>query len=1189
VTEGINVGSVYADVLPDARQFNTKLAEIARNAAIAVKVDADTRAAEARIAALDGGDVTVRANLDDEEAGIRLDELTRTREAKINVDADTAGAEANIARLNQSASGAGTGLGAMATAALTLGPALVPLGAAALGAAAGFAALGAAGLAGAGVLAVGLAGVTSAVKLLGQQQTQQQAAGVSAASSAASQAQAIRSAQQQITSAQYAMTQADQQEKTAVQALVTAREAAARQLESYANQAVDTVLAQKQAAIDLQTAQANYNTTMASSTATDLQKQQAALDLSKAQQGLTEAQQAATNASQDNAKAQKAGVDGAPQVLAAQKQIADAQHNQQQATQQLANATQALAAAQAKSAGSTNAALAATNAQIAKLDPATRSFAEYIRGTLTPVWHQLTGTIAAGLFPGMQAGIQAMMPDLPILTRFLGNLSQAMGDLFQSAGKALASPFWQNFFNMLADNIGPWMTALGHILGDLVTGFAGLFQAMVPIANMVIPWLEMLAQKFANFGASASSNAGFQKVIEYIKENLPAVGHLLGGVVTAVGHIIEALAPIGPPILALLNGIIGLLNRIPVHVLTAVAVGIGAIVAAQKIWNLVADANPIVLVLAGIAAAFTLVYAHSKTFRDFIASEVMPTLKEWGQWIADHIMPVLHDLWDFIGNHLVPLLSGIFMHVWHGIQDVVHAVSDAISGHRAELKQLWDVISGVIGFIVEHVLPVLGPILQGVFWLLGHAISVVIDIVSALIDMWNAMWQLGKDLGAWFSGPFVGFFVGVWDHIRDGWRNLVNDIKGLWQDIEHWVMDPVAWVVRFVINDGLIKAWDWISDHLLGGALHANPMNVPTVPPLAAANGAVVPGYAPGVDSVHAMLSPGEGVLVPEAVRGLGGAPAIHALNSAYSNRVPGGNGHFAGGGVVDSIISALVPGAGIAEAIGGQKMTAIIDDPLHAVQNLVKGLMGGIGKAGPFIDMLGQAVLGMAKGVGGALLQAIQGSSFAGLTGLSSRAALPNFSAIPGPMTGGLLPLLTGARSGIVQMAQQMAASVGWTGAEWNALNAVVMRESGWNPNAQNPTSTAYGIPQFLNSTWATVGLSKTSDPATQVTGLIRYIAGRYHDPLGALAHEQAFGWYDAGGLVPPGPSLVYNGTGQPELIAPQQTFKQIMSGASGGSAGPSQFTGNLYLDSGEFMGKVAGVVGEYADVGHNQAVFNG
>ena len=67
------------------------------------------------------------------------------------------------------------------------------------------------------------------------------------------------------------------------------------------------------------------------------------------------------------------------------------------------------------------------------------------------------------------------------------------------------------------------------------------------------------------------------------------------------------------------------------------------------------------------------------------------------------------------------------------------------------------------------------------------------------------------------------------------------------------------------------------------------------------ATGGVIPGYAPGVDSVPAVLSPGEGVLVPEAVRGIGGPSAIHALNRKYGGaRVTRGNktGAFATGGV---------------------------------------------------------------------------------------------------------------------------------------------------------------------------------------------------------------------------------------------------------------------------------------------------
>ncbi|WP_407992423.1 phage tail tape measure protein [Kitasatospora sp. CMC57] len=56
-----------------------------------------------------------------------------------------------------------------------------------------------------------------------------------------------------------------------------------------------------------------------------------------------------------------------------------------------------------------------------------------------------------------------------------------------------------------------------------------------------------------------------------------------------------------------------------------------------------------------------------------------------------------------------------------------------------------------------------------------------------------------------------------------------------------------------------------------GGVLHA-------------ADGMTVPGYAPRRDSVLAMLSPGEGVLVPEAVRAIGGAASINAINRSARN-----------------------------------------------------------------------------------------------------------------------------------------------------------------------------------------------------------------------------------------------------------------------------------------------------------------
>jgi hypothetical protein len=96
-------------------------------------------------------------------------------------------------------------------------------------------------------------------------------------------------------------------------------------------------------------------------------------------------------------------------------------------------------------------------------------------------------------------------------------------------------------------------------------------------------------------------------------------------------------------------------------------------------------------------------------------------------------------------------------------------------------------------------------------------------------------------------------------------------------------------------------------------------------------------------------------------------------------------------------------------------------------------------------------------------------------------------------------------------EIGKQAAAERGWTGSEWTALEQLWTNESDWNPKAQNPTSTAYGIAQFLDSTWSGYGIPKTSDPDRQIEAGLRYIAARYGTPSNALAfwHRQSPNWY--------------------------------------------------------------------------------
>lgn len=76
-------------------------------------------------------------------------------------------------------------------------------------------------------------------------------------------------------------------------------------------------------------------------------------------------------------------------------------------------------------------------------------------------------------------------------------------------------------------------------------------------------------------------------------------------------------------------------------------------------------------------------------------------------------------------------------------------------------------------------------------------------------------------------------------------------------------------------------------------------------------------------------------------------------------------------------------------------------------------------------------------------------------------------------------------------------------------ALLELVQRESGWNSDAQNPVSTAYGLFQFLDGTWDDVGCVKTSSPKLQIDCGIKYIKQRYENPTEALRHHTIHNWY--------------------------------------------------------------------------------
>lgn len=94
--------------------------------------------------------------------------------------------------------------------------------------------------------------------------------------------------------------------------------------------------------------------------------------------------------------------------------------------------------------------------------------------------------------------------------------------------------------------------------------------------------------------------------------------------------------------------------------------------------------------------------------------------------------------------------------------------------------------------------------------------------------------------------------------------------------------------------------------------------------------------------------------------------------------------------------------------------------------------------------------------------------------------------------------------------IARALLAEFGFSESQFGCLDSLWTRESNWNVYADNPSSSAYGIPQALpGSKMSSAGADWATNPVTQIRWGLGYIEDRYGSPCGAWGHSQARGWY--------------------------------------------------------------------------------
>lgn len=118
------------------------------------------------------------------------------------------------------------------------------------------------------------------------------------------------------------------------------------------------------------------------------------------------------------------------------------------------------------------------------------------------------------------------------------------------------------------------------------------------------------------------------------------------------------------------------------------------------------------------------------------------------------------------------------------------------------------------------------------------------------------------------------------------------------------------------------------------------------------------------------------------------------------------------------------------------------------------------------------------------------------------------NNNAAPAPVAAA--PIAGTSPAAAQAFARTYLASKGMGDSEFQCLVTLWNHESGWNFQATNSSSGAYGIPQSLpGSKMASAGADWQTNPQTQIIWGVSYITGRYGTPCGAMSIWNTRGWY--------------------------------------------------------------------------------
>ena len=248
---------------------------------------------------------------------------------------------------------------------------------------------------------------------------------------------------------------------------------------------------------------------------------------------------------------------------------------------------------------------------------------------------------------------------------------------------------------------------------------------------------------------------------------------------------------------------------------TATTIATKAHAAAQWLLNTALSANPILLVVVGLAAlvaGLVIAYKNVGWFRDavdavarFFTDTLWPILQDVGGWLGG-VFVTMWDaakvavgwvidqgqaLYDLMSTYLFPVLETVAG--WIGTYFVTQ-----FNLARDVVGFLIDVFGWVVDKVNTYVMPVLGTLAGWIGGAFVTQFGLARDAVGFVIEKFQAAWTKAVEVKDGITGAFdtvVGFIgglagriasaaSGMWDGITGAFRSAINAVIGMWNNLE---------------------------------------------------------------------------------------------------------------------------------------------------------------------------------------------------------------------------------------------------------------------------------------------------------------------------------------------------------------------------------------------------------------------